>query len=719
MGYCVRFKNNWKREVDLVVISIFNIMRVFSLFCQFQSLFFVSVMLLGIWFIFTSSSLYLFTSSFYSVLLIYGSPLLFVFVYRFILFSFQYISVSIKFYSNVSDKIIPKDGYRKQLEAVLTEFSSNNYNWIHIIGIIIPLFGVIVGLVGYLILEIVYNVHGKKNGHRAPSFLGTIGISYLVIGAAIQLLIFFIKIICDCKQQHEEISKELRDDEGYIFIISYLKCLPFFSILLIVYSLIFESDSKDNSKSNTKPSNCQCVAVAVITVICVILFLTFCGFYIGTVISTWQEGKWLLLYLIIFLFSILSNGVTIIKELRNRKFKEASDKADSHFGFDFNSSIILAIILIVIVVIIACIVVVMVYIMPNIKNKFKGDNTQEGIKNDESYLDLTQQLNGFLWDISYDYSFDNYDYYQESSKIERSTRSQSQLCSNDSYGITPAEYGCLSSLAYNEKSKKQYQKDFSEQRSNSDVSGSNENDSSEYEKIDQYLKNKGWEIQQHSKGELHYLVGIKTFTKGQPNKVKVISFRGTYSNWDRVYDVQLFSESAFPILSVTVFPLFTKQTLSKISYGLSFFGTKAFKKTDKTLLGIAKEVVAKEMKEGIPIVLTGHSLGGGIANLVGTDQGLPSFGISPPGTFLGSKGLGLKKKDVPVLVRAIIPDRDPVAAIGINGGIRIRIPCYANSLKCHGIHNSVCMIGELCNDKNMLELCKDTWLSWGFDGTNI
>ncbi|GAB1219134.1 hypothetical protein ENUP19_0014G0026 [Entamoeba nuttalli] len=722
MGYCSILKNNFEREKSLLPRVFFNIISVISLFCQFQSLYFVSVMLFGIWAIFTCSTLYLSGELYNIVLLIYGSPLMFLLVYRFILFSVSYISSSFSYFIKVGTSINPEDNCSKQFKDILNKETENKWHMIiHNIGIIIAVVGVVVGLVVYLVVEMVYIFNGKKNGHRTPSFLGTMGISYLITGGLIQL------IILDCIQQCKAIQKASFNDKEYTFFFCFLKFIPCYSILGCIYSIICDYCTKTNSGNNTKSSTCQWIFVIIITLISIILLVAFFAFYIWAIIDTWKDSNKLLLYVILFLLSILSNGVSVIKELRNRKeektnFKKVSDEPDSWFGFDYNSSIILLIVLIVIVIITIFVIVGMVFILPKIKTKFKGDNTKKGIKNYEPSFDLAQELNGFIDGISYDYFFDEY-YYQQPSKITSNTRGHSHLCSNDPYGITPAEYGYFSYLAYNKpviKLQKHYQGNFLKKDDELVFYKENdENERNKYELLSQYLKDKGWSFQYHNKNGLYYIIGTKVCkedkTDKEQNKVKVIAFKGTNSLSDGLYDIQLFAESAFPTISVTVFPVFTKQTLSRISYGLSFFGTKAFEKDEPTLLGTAKKIVKEEMKDGIPLVVTGHSLGGGIANIVGTEYGLSSFGISPPGTFLGSKGLGLKKKDVTVLARAVIPDRDPVAALGIDGGLQIRIPCNANSLKCHGIHNSVCMIGELCIDKSMIKLCNKTWLSWGFD----
>ncbi|EDR29580.1 hypothetical protein, conserved [Entamoeba dispar SAW760] len=282
-----------------------------------------------------------------------------------------------------------------------------------------------------------------------------------------------------------------------------------------------------------------------------------------------------------------------------------------------------------------------------------------------------------------DYNVSDIEQYNQEEGIKNTPISKSYLCSKDSYGITKKEYSCLSALAY--------AKDL--------------NESDDTKKYYNYLQKKSWNIKLHVKGTLHYLVGYN-----KKNNVKVIAFRGTYSFKDCIYDIQLFTESSVPTLAAIV-PYFTKQTLSKVSYALSFVGSKL---TTHELIELAENVVKEETinNSEIPIILTGHSLGGGMANILGSKMGLVSFGVSPPGTYLGRKSFEMNQKDITKYAQAIIPERDLVSSLGMSGGSQIHIPCYEHTLDCHGIDNSICVIGALCHDTELSSLCHEKWKKW-------
>ncbi|EKE41385.1 hypothetical protein ENU1_057650 [Entamoeba nuttalli P19] len=392
------------------------------------------------------------------------------------------------------------------------------------------------------------------------------------------------------------------------------------------------------------------------------------------------------------------------------KQKKSKKEIDGLFGFDFEYSTLILIILIVIV----CLSLPIVKIIRFASKEKSPDTETPSMINERS-----QKYYYFANEM--DYSDNDFDYANpyitknSQSPLTNDVRSHSHLCSVDSYGITPIEYAYFCIMAKANVTNLEGCETNSQDRSSSKPSCCSKSDNklpkSEKEQEEQRLvkcnlEKKGWEIKIYAKNELHYVITNKKIN-GIP--IKVITFRGSQSFSDFVYDIQLFSESIFPTLSTPFFPFFTKKTLLKISKFLSYFGTKALPGSDQYLLGLAKEVVMEELKDknNPNVVLAGHSLGGGIANILGGEFGLMSFGISPPGTYLASKNFGTKKKDVPVVARAIIPEKDPIAALGEDGGLQMSIPCDKHLFSCHSIKSSLCMIGKLCSDNEIENICSE------------
>ena len=67
-----------------------------------------------------------------------------------------------------------------------------------------------------------------------------------------------------------------------------------------------------------------------------------------------------------------------------------------------------------------------------------------------------------------------------------------------------------------------------------------------------------------------------------------------------------------------------------------------------------------------------------------------------------------------ILTRSLIPERDPVASLGINGGMQMEIPCYVESFSCHSLDNTICMMGFLCKNEQLKMFCEEKWNEWQY-----
>ncbi|CAJ1453150.1 unnamed protein product [Effrenium voratum] len=100
------------------------------------------------------------------------------------------------------------------------------------------------------------------------------------------------------------------------------------------------------------------------------------------------------------------------------------------------------------------------------------------------------------------------------------------------------------------------------------------------------------------------------------------------------------------------------------------------------------------------IYITGHSLGGGIANLLGAELGIPSIAFSPPGVQSTATLLEINPARLQAMALDIIPDQDPVSrAAGPHGTVQLPIGCADKGAQCHRIFNSVCELFDMCGDQ--------------------
>ncbi|EMD46753.1 Hypothetical protein EHI5A_201680 [Entamoeba histolytica KU27] len=568
------------------------------------------------------------------------------------------------------------------------------------------------------------------------SFIGLLGLSYLVIGSLVLFVLLFFKIMYDLITQIIKIRNEQINTKSQWMLLFELVS-PCLSKLVKKFWLWCKPYEKDHKWISWGLRIIHWVTIALSFVV-LILFIVSLGFMT-------KDAKNMIGYWILFVVSSVFIGlIYVIKELREcienaekkhtsnntsvndtntptnkrtdndtsskTKQKKSKKKIDGLFGFDFEYSTLLLIILIFIV----CLSLPIVKIIRVICKEKSPDTETPSIINESS-----QKYYYFANEM--DYSYNDFDY--ANSYITKSSqspltdivRTHSHLCSVDSYGITPIEYAYFCIMAKSNVTNLEGCETNSQDPSSSKPSccSKSKNKLSESEKkleeqrlVKCNLEKKGWKIKICEKNELHYVITNKKINE---IPIKVITFRGSQSFSDFVYDIQLFSESIFPSLSTPFFPFFTKKTLIKISKFLSYFGTKALPGSDQFLLGFAKEVVMEELKDknNPNVVLAGHSLGGGMANILGGELGLMSFGISPPGTYLASKNFGTKKKDIPVVARAIVPEKDPIAALGEDGGLQMSIPCDKHLFSCHSIKTSLCMIGKLCSDNETKDICSE------------
>mmetsp|Transcript_51460 Transcript_51460/g.135825 ORF Transcript_51460/g.135825 Transcript_51460/m.135825 type:complete len:614 (-) Transcript_51460:12-1853(-) len=98
--------------------------------------------------------------------------------------------------------------------------------------------------------------------------------------------------------------------------------------------------------------------------------------------------------------------------------------------------------------------------------------------------------------------------------------------------------------------------------------------------------------------------------------------------------------------------------------------------------------------------ISGHSLGGGLANLVSTEISIPAVTLSAPGVQQTAQLLGLDPLKLQYLAMNVIPRTDPVPhGAGSQGCIVVPIDCTANpGDDCHRVFNTVCSLLHECGD---------------------
>jgi lipase ATG15 len=207
----------------------------------------------------------------------------------------------------------------------------------------------------------------------------------------------------------------------------------------------------------------------------------------------------------------------------------------------------------------------------------------------------------------------------------------------------------------------------------------------------------------------------------------IIAVRGTDVGRlrDFMEDVNLYAEAVVFSMLSAVFPtirLWTHDTTSRVIEWLyesnSFFGLASEAEYYQPLTDRVKEL-QQQQKTG-SVVLTGHSLGGGLARIVGTLTYAPSVSFSPPGLRLSyrkySEGPAQKRKhDGSSLLHesvTVVSEFDWITSIDVQVGLVQQILCdhsdKAHLLACHLLEPTICNILSHCGDPRFTH-CESTF----------
>lgn len=194
----------------------------------------------------------------------------------------------------------------------------------------------------------------------------------------------------------------------------------------------------------------------------------------------------------------------------------------------------------------------------------------------------------------------------------------------------------------------------------------------------------------------------------------VISVRGTdiWRFTDFVEDIKMFFEPVvFAILSavfptIRIWPDVTFSTLIELySEMISLFGLQHGSWYYHELLDYTTAITDRN------VILTGHSMGGGIARLVGSIVGKPSVTFSPPGVVqsysklvhhIGGQSMKVDRAKLHHHSVAIVPEYDPITMVDAQAGMVQKISCNTPhlswQLSCHMLEGTLCNLLEHCGD---------------------
>jgi lipase ATG15 len=98
------------------------------------------------------------------------------------------------------------------------------------------------------------------------------------------------------------------------------------------------------------------------------------------------------------------------------------------------------------------------------------------------------------------------------------------------------------------------------------------------------------------------------------------------------------------------------------------------------------------------LVLVGHSLGGAVAQIVGSHLGIPALGFSSPGLVLSRKKFGLSMKELNRFSTTVISSDDLVPMIGGHTGELHHIECTTTTRElCHAMEMILASMWNDCS----------------------
>jgi len=135
----------------------------------------------------------------------------------------------------------------------------------------------------------------------------------------------------------------------------------------------------------------------------------------------------------------------------------------------------------------------------------------------------------------------------------------------------------------------------------------------------------------------------------------------------------------------------------------------------ETIVNKVNELQAEYPRD--EIILTGHSLGGGLAEIASARSGVSSVVLSGIGNYFSENKFGYKTGETYRNVVSIVPDSDLIPRIDKHVDMHQRIQCIGpngkprSALSCHGVFVSACEIWRVCGDvkgRDFTGLCLGT-----------
>lgn len=183
-------------------------------------------------------------------------------------------------------------------------------------------------------------------------------------------------------------------------------------------------------------------------------------------------------------------------------------------------------------------------------------------------------------------------------------------------------------------------------------------------------------------------------------QVHIIGIRGTTSLREWFEYLKLWSE----IISYQVTSVALPRQNFPLNFVTSYITVSSFlerllhnNREDFTFSSVESYVQKINRTAGNTVLLTGHSIGGGLAKIVGSRQKVTTVSFSSPGEVYIRAKLGFTLDDLQRYTTSVVSRDDMITWVDIHGGLVQYIDCNASGfVQCHSIVSTYCELKRSC-----------------------